>query len=229
MMKFKKRTTAPTNITKWFKDKNPFYNTKYSMFKLHPKSLGNCTHYAYGRASEILNKKSNLPTCNAINWFNKTNLKRGTYPKLGAIICYKGSKSGHVGVVEEIKENGDLIISMSGWNSYLFKTKTVLKKDNYCYSNYNLLGFIYLPIKFNYSYELPKLPERSYFKNGDRGVEVKKLQRFLNWANNSKLDVDGIIGVKTINEVKKFQKNVKIKEDGLFGNNSMIKAISFEN
>lgn len=75
-----------------------------------------------------------------------------------------------------------------------------------------------------YSGTFPKLPARGYFAKWDRGVEVKNLQNLLNWLNGSKLAVDGIIGDKTIKQVKVFQKSVNITADGLFGKISLAKA-----
>ena len=79
-----------------------------------------------------------------------------------------------------------------------------------------------------YSGTFPTLPSRGYFKKGDKGTQVKNLQKFLNWALNEKLDVDGIIGDKTIKAVKKFQDIVKIKIDGLFGKDCLNKAKKYE-
>ena len=75
-----------------------------------------------------------------------------------------------------------------------------------------------------YNGTFPTLPSRGYFKKGDRGAEVKNLQALLNWLNGSKLVVDGILGDKTIKQVKVFQKSVKIVQDGLFGRTSLEKA-----
>lgn len=79
-----------------------------------------------------------------------------------------------------------------------------------------------------YTGTLPTLPSRGYFKKGDKGTQVKNLQKFLNWALDGKLGVDGIIGDKTIKAVKKFQDLVRIKIDGLFGKSSLKKAKTFE-
>ena len=79
----------------------------------------------------------------------------------------------------------------------------------------------------NYTESFPTLPRRGYFKNGDKGEQVKLLQKFLNWAINVKLSVDGIIGPKTIAAVKEFQSKVVIKTDGLFGKNSLTKARNY--
>lgn len=79
---------------------------------------------------------------------------------------------------------------------------------------------------------LPTLPERGYFKNGDKGAEAKKLQQFLNWALQGafstlyvdELKVDGEIGPKTVKAVKLFQNVHHLKVDGEFGSVSLKKA-----
>lgn len=76
---------------------------------------GNCTWYAYARASEILGYPLNSNfRWSASKWWS-TN-KSGNYypygsqPKVGAIACY----SNHVAIVEKV-ENGKPIVSESGW------------------------------------------------------------------------------------------------------------------
>ena len=69
---------------------------------------------------------------------------------------------------------------------------------------------------------------RNYMKMGDKGEEVKKLQRFLNWAINSNLVVDGSFGDKTDTAVRAFQTKCKITVDGLFGSTSLAKAKEFD-
>ena len=75
-----------------------------------------------------------------------------------------------------------------------------------------------------YAGTFPKIPNRGYFKTGDKGTQVKRLQKFLNWYGGYDLVVDGEIGSKTISAVKKFQKSVGITVDGQFGKNSLTKA-----
>lgn len=93
-----------------------------------------------------------------------------------------------------------------------------------CTSFYN-----YFNIKkvTTYTGTFPTLPSRGYFKKGDKGTQVKNLQKFLNWAFGIKLDVDGHIGNKTINAIKEFQKVVGIRQDGYFGKDSLAKAKVF--
>lgn len=76
-----------------------------------------------------------------------------------------------------------------------------------------------------YEYELPKLPKRGWFTSGDKGEEVKKLQRFLNWYGDYGLAVDGEVGRKTMDAVRYYEGREKIKPvDGLFGKNCLERA-----
>lgn len=74
-----------------------------------------------------------------------------------------------------------------------------------------------------YGGSFPKLPLRGYFRFGDTGSEVGKLQKFLRW-HGSKILIDGIYGEKTMNAVKSFQKAKKLKADGLWGKETQTKA-----
>lgn len=80
------------------------------------------------------------------------------------------------------------------------------------------------PALKGYTGTFPKLPSRGYFKSGDKGTQVKYLQKLLNWLVNAGLAVDGIIGQKTINTVRAFQEDTGLVEDGLFGKNCLAKA-----
>lgn len=62
----------------------------------------------------------------------------------------------------------------------------------------------------------------------DRGTEVVKLQKFLNWFGGYGLATDGICGTKTENAIKDFQKKVGITVDGYFGSASLTKAKSYK-
>lgn len=78
--------------------------------------------------------------------------------------------------------------------------------------------------KVGYAGTYPTLPSRGYFKKGDKGTQVKNLQKLLNWLNGAKLSVDGILGNDTLNEVGKFQKTYGLKVDKLFGKDCLAKA-----
>lgn len=59
-------------------------------------------------------------------------------------------------------------------------------------------------------------PEPQGLKKGDRGDEVKELQRLLNDLGEG-LDVDGIFGSQTEAALKRFQQTVGLEPDGICG------------
>ncbi len=250
MAQYKPRTAAPSTTDKnWIKDKKGGYN-KCILIKGN-SCLPNCVGYAWGRWRELLGKTHNLSTGNAENWFNKNDgYERGQEPKVGAVICWRKGKAGdssdgagHVAIVEKVSANGDVYTSNSAYNGTRFYMKTYKKSANYYMgSKYTFQGFIYLPMEFDpepvkqtYQGTFPTIPcvktksgYRRYFAKGDKGQQVKYLQQFLNWANDAKLAVDGVVGPKTIEQVKKFQKTVGISVDGKFGNASLAKAKAYK-
>ena len=66
-------------------------------------------------------------------------------------------------------------------------------------------------------------------KKGSKGTDVKHLQKFLNWCIKAGLKVDGYCGSKTTAAIKKYQKQYKLKVDGIFGSQSKKKAQSIVN
>ena len=82
-------------------------------------------------------------------------------------------------------------------------------------------------VKEHYSGAYPKLPRRGYFLKYDKGNEVKRVQKFLNWAIGANLIVDGSYGPKTCEAVRKFQNLVGIRPDGSWGKDTEKKAEAF--
>lgn len=163
-MKYVKRLTEPSATDKnWIHMSKGGYN-KCILIKGN-SCLPNCTGYAWGRWRELLGKDHNLSVNQAEVWFKKNDgYERGQTPKLGAVICYaKGDPNnykdgaGHVAIVEEIKDDGSIIIGQSGSNSTKkFWTQTL--KPPYSYgTGYTLQGFIYIPLEFEE--ETPITPE----------------------------------------------------------------------
>lgn len=159
---------------------------------------------------------------NAGSYFkHKDEYKRGLTPKLGAVICFeKKNKPGHVAFVEEVKDNGDILVSNSAYNGRRFFTKTLKKSKNYKYGiGYTLQGFIYNPIEFEKAFNL----ERK-LKLKCRGKDVEELQKELKLRGydlgkfgKNKNGIDGVFGNTTKEAVIKFQKINKLKVDGVVG------------
>lgn len=143
MSEFIPRLTAPPSDSKYYYSDNPFYKSGYG--------LPNCTCYAFGRFYELTGVYPSLSTRNAENWWwHDDGYKRGSVPKLGAVICWRKGiagdstdGAGHVAVVEQINADGSFLTSNSGWESSLFWTQTI--GSNCALSGYVFQGFIYLP------------------------------------------------------------------------------------
>lgn len=163
MAKYTPRTTAPSTDNKCFIHYSKGgYNT--CIIIEGNSVLPNCVGYAQGRLLEIMGAKApnwKLPACNAEDWIDtaqNNGFKIGSTPKLGSVIVWQAGKShnesdgcGHVAVVEEIKSNGDIVISQSAYGGTRFYTKTITKASGYKYSadsRWKTLGFVYCGIEF---------------------------------------------------------------------------------
>lgn len=65
---------------------------------------------------------------------------------------------------------------------------------------------------------------RNCLMDGDKGTQVKYLQKFLNWYGEYGLNVDGDYGSNTIIAVKNFQTREKVTVDSKFGSKCLSKA-----
>lgn len=182
-----------------------------------------------------------IPKCNNVGilrgWYNARGLyhfKDSYTPKKGDLIIFRNAS--HTGIVE--RTEGGRIWTIEG------NSKDKVSNNNYSLKDSYIQG--YCQVKFNdnttvktYSGTFPTLPSRGYFKFNpktpkvyyDRGTQVIYLQKFLNWAVNAGLLVDGVLGLNTYNAIKIFQKKVGFTGsaiDGLFGKNSLAKAKTFK-
>lgn len=60
------------------------------------------------------------------------------------------------------------------------------------------------------------LPGRGYFKKGDKGDKVKRLQLWLKIQGFAPGKVDGVLGSKTTKAIGRFQRKYKLTIDGIF-------------
>lgn len=89
-----------------------------------------------------------LSTGNAGDWYGHTSdgYSRGSTPQLGAVICFsEPGNPGHVAIVEEIKDNGDVVTSNSARHGTYFYMRTYYASQGYNWSDYVFQGFIYNP------------------------------------------------------------------------------------
>ena len=202
-MKFVPRTTAPSSTNKYYlKAGKGGYNRAMEIDKTTHSCLPNCCGLVHGRWMESqgqtdYNKYDKLSTGDAGNYYKKKDgYVRGKEPKLGAIICFsKDGGAGHVAFVEEIKSNGDIVISNSAYKGTRFFMKTLTKKSGYSYgSKYHLQGFIYNPVEFNTSNVTPTV-ERDESKD-----QLKVVTTDLRVRENHSVDSEKI-GVAQTNGI----------------------------
>lgn len=152
MSVFTARKSAPSTSDKhWIHYSKGGFNECIMIYG-GPSCIPNCVGYAWGRAYELLGSRPKLSRGNAEDWFGYADgYPRSQTPSLGAIICwakgkvgYSGDGAGHVAVVEEIKSNGDIVTSNSGYNSTRFWTQTFTKASGYAMNGYTFQGFIHI-------------------------------------------------------------------------------------
>ena len=229
------------NYTKYARDLHKlgdFYNGNKNGFSWCDVFVDWCFVTAFGeeRALELLcqPKKSCGAGVGYSCDYYKNKGQFYTSAQIGDQIFFKNSKGvrTHTGLVYQVDSN--YVYTVEG------NTGDGVKKKKYAINSSSIYGYgrpkykvesqpvpcVTTPVKKGYTGVFPTLPSRTYFRNKDKGQQVKYLQMFLNWANGDRLVVDGIIGPKTISSVKKFQRNTGLVVDGLFGKKSLAKAKS---
>lgn len=152
-----------------------------------------------------------------------------TTPKVGDEIFF-GTKTNcsHTGLVYDVDSKYVYTIegNTSTQNGVIANGGGVYKKK-YALNSSSIAGYgrpKYDAQKLKeYTGTFPVLPSKGYLENGDKGTQVKRLQKFLNWYG-AKLDADGIFGAKTKEAVKAFQTIENLEIDGKFGKKSLAKA-----
>ncbi len=104
---------------------------------------------------------------------------------------------------------------------YSLSSAKAIAKKNKGYKVFNKDGKQVYPTMKTYSGGFPIVPPN--LKMNSSGLQVQRLQKFLNWYGNS-LAVDGKFGNKTYLAVVEFQKKNGLTADGIFGSASLAKA-----
>lgn len=138
--------------------------------------------------------------------FNSNRAPDGTlFTSGGHYIAFAGYKKNNKGTRHwlYLKDSGGRM--NDGWYCYERRIKGTLKKL--------------------WTAELPPqgiiLPERGYFKFGDRSDSIKIIQQFLKNQKLYKGKIGGRLGPKTRTAIKKFQKKYNLEVDGLWGKECM--------
>jgi surface antigen len=125
---------------------NPFPATEFNK----EFTLPSCEAYAWGRFYEILGEEPKLSTGKANAWYSfDDGYKRGEEPRIGSIACWTSLTSGFVAVVEQVREDGSIITSESGWDTDgIWRLFDRIKGADGRWempSSYTFQGFIYCP------------------------------------------------------------------------------------
>ena len=244
----KEKNAGSNNYTKYayeFDTKYPnFYNGKKNGYAWCDIFVDWCLVKAFGVNDALKLLGQPLKSCGAgcswsVRYYEKIKCFYKSSPKVGDQIFFKDSKGEpcHTGLVYKVDNQKVYTIegNTSSASGVVANGGAVAMKS-YSLSYNRIYGYgrpksdeepkkvTPVKVKKTYSGTFPKLPTRGYFQSGDKGTQVKYLQKFLNWFGNYKLNVDGEIGAKTISAVKKFQSSVKITADGYFGKTSLAKA-----
>lgn len=180
-MSYTPRTTRPNDGDPfWTKTTYGGYNEQIlgSPSGWSGSVLANCTGYVHGRWMELGNTSSeyDISSGNANSYFGHSDgYERGQEPRLGAILCLGGGSFGHVAIVEEIFDNGDIMVSESNYGRAVFEYVRRYKADGYKRAGGSVggfQGFIYhpniTPVEPTYTLTVVNGSASSYSgKNGD--------------------------------------------------------------
>lgn len=154
-MSYTPRKTRPANGDKRWTQTPHGYNAQIigSPTAWAYSVIANCTGYVHGRWMELgnTNTEYNLSNGHAKSyWGHADGYERGQEPRLGAVLCMGGGANGHVAIVEEILENGDIMCSESNWGAAVFEYVRRYKSLGYRRSSSSasiggFQGFIYHP------------------------------------------------------------------------------------
>lgn len=222
------------NFTKYAKELDGikgFYNGSKNGYSWCAVFVDWCMYKAFGeKAMKKLTHHTELgASCTFSAREYQKNKRWYDLPKVGDEIFFGSTTNcSHTGLVYKIDDKFVYTIegNTSTQNGVIANGGGVCQKK-YALNSSSIAGYgrpKYDTQKLKgYTGTFPVLPSKGYLENGDRGTQVKRLQKFLNWYGAS-LDVDGIYGARTKQAVKEFQTIESLEIDGIFGAKSLIKA-----
>ena len=190
--------------------------------------LPNCVGWATGR----YNEKGNYGECkylgntnaeNFITYVKSQGLELSQTPQVGACMVWHGESelAGHVAIVEEVTNVAKLVCSESGWSFTVpYRTKERKKGTNGNWGGGK--GLVFKGFILNPAFpKLVILPARGYFKKGDKGEDIVKINDWLYSKYKNKKTLGILFGDNTVKDIKKFQ--TEAKKEGIYtGKNATI-------
>ena len=223
------RRTVPDNKNKYYLKQPSGWNTCIlgnPENRLYPMSvLANCVGWAVARFNECCRQ-------NNCKWLGNRNpggflalartqgLETGTVVRPGCIIVMlkADNNNGHVIFIEKTS-GGSYYTSESGWDyakGHYMTNRWIKKSTNYGMdSRYHFAGCIYNP---NIDpYDIPPADFNTY------KTKTGKYVKFVQWILKTEgcysgaADIDGIVGPKTVEAIKRYQKKHGLTADGYAG------------
>lgn len=180
---------------------------------------------------DILSGCSNKAYVPTIWNFGKKKGYKKNKPQKGDMVFFDWNNnncSDHIGFVLGEMKNGQ-ILTVEGNTSHTSngngRCVQVRKRNKSDIMGYMRPKYAKETAKKAFTGTLPTLPKRGYFKEGDSGVQVKRLQNFLNWATNGNIETDGDLGDVTIAYIQLFQVENGLSVDASFGGKSLDAAV----
>lgn len=214
-----------TKYGRWY-GLNPAYWCAMFVSWCFFKAFGNC-NLIYGKSA----------SCEVIRQHFISKKRYHSDAKAGDLIFFRGSRhagANHIGIVTKV--SGGVIYTIEGNTSSdagVVDNGGAVNNKAYKKSYSRILGFgrpKYDHVKKTYVQSggiLPKLPKRGWFIKGDKGEQVKRLQKFLMWYGLSvgRSGADGNYGSHTSNAVLTYKKLAGLNpNDGNFGKKCLKKA-----
>lgn len=219
----KMRTTCPNNNKYYITTSSGGYNKAIvgKPTKAGANVLSNCVGYANGRFAEIIGKDyiEYQLVCNAENFIEKAKsygLTISNKPSLGAIMVWegKGSKAGHVAIVERVDNETSVYTSESAYGGSAFYNTTRNNSNGRwgMGTDYPFRGFIVNPSN----------PQPEPTPSGDPVISY--IQSTINNHYGLNIKVDGKFGpeskcglIKALQIELNTQCQAGLKVDGIFG------------
>ena len=140
------------------------------------------------------------------------------YPMPGDQVFFGTSgNESHTGIVTKVTKDKFYTVEGNSGNMVKEHSYTLNSKKISGFGRPNWTAAAPAPVT---KYDYPQIPARGYFKTGDKGVEVQKMQKILIAICPGTLPrygVDGEVGPETMNAVYQVQAKLGINRDHLYG------------